>query len=171
MRAVRITVAALAASLALTACGGGGSDDSDPKPRAGGACAVGNVKVEAGPANAAPAAGDTGNLPVTVTNNGPECTLKGFPGIELRTADTAAAVAPDPAANATTLTLAEGASTSVTLTYVRGEAGTGSLDVQTLRFTLPGASESQDFPWSYGPVAGTADAPEASVTPFQQTGD
>jgi hypothetical protein len=178
MRAVRfatLPVTALAATLALTACGSGGDggDGGDGKPRAGEPCAIESVRIAVGPANAAPAAGDTGNVPVTVTNPGPECTLKGFPGVVLDTGDTTAAVQPEQGAQASELTLAEGASTSFTLTYVRGEAGAGSLAVRTLRISLPGSAEQRNVDWSlpqYGPVAGT-DTPQASITAFQQAGD
>ncbi|MFI9151140.1 DUF4232 domain-containing protein [Streptomyces sp. NPDC053367] len=169
MRALRITVTALAATLALTACDSGGGDDG--KTRAGGACAIGDIDVEVGPANVAPAAGDTGNVPVTVTNPGPECTLDGFPGVALDTGHHSVAVPADKAATAGKVTLAEGAAASFTLTYVRGGAGADSLAVRTLRIALPGSSEQRDFDWSdYGPVAGT-DKPQASFTAFQQAGD
>ncbi|MFF4759877.1 hypothetical protein [Streptomyces sp. NPDC001292] len=43
----------------------------------------------------------------------------------------------------------------------------------SLKLSLPGAADSQDFPWSYGPVQGKDNAgdPDASVTAFQQAGD
>jgi hypothetical protein len=176
MRTVRSTLlplAALAAALALTACGGGGDggDGDDAKPRAGGPCAIGSVRIAVEPANAAPAAGDTGNVPVSVTNSGPECTLKGFPGVVLDTGDASVSVPRDKAAQVGEVTLAEGAATSFTLTYVRGEPGAGSLAVRTLRISLPGSDEQRAFDWPLaqtGPVAGT-DAPEASLSGFQRT--
>ncbi|MFJ5775094.1 DUF4232 domain-containing protein [Streptomyces sp. NPDC093094] len=175
MRAVRTTVTlaatALAATLALTACdSGGGEGGGDAKSASGGACAIGGVDIEVGPANAAPAAGDSGNVPVTVTNKGTECTLNGFPAVGLSADGDPVAVPADKAAKATEVTLAEGAAVSFTLTYVRGEAGADSLDARTLSVGLPGGSETRSFPWSYGPVAG-AGTPEASVTAFQQAGD
>ncbi|MFJ8082047.1 DUF4232 domain-containing protein [Streptomyces sp. NPDC096205] len=170
MRALRITVTALAASLVLTACDSEGGD-TDSKPRAGEPCAIGSVRIAVGPANVAPAAGDTGNVPVTVTNPGPECTLKGFPEVVLDTGHHSVEVPADKAAKAGELTLAEGTAASFTLTYVRGAEGDGSLAVRTLRIALPGSSEQRDFDWSnYGPVAGT-DTPQASFTAFQQAGD
>ncbi|MCZ9338914.1 hypothetical protein NGM37_14135, partial [Streptomyces sp. TRM76130] len=51
------------------------------------------------------------------------------------------------------LTLAEGAAASFTVTYVRGDGDGADLDVRTARFALPGASATQDIPWSYGAVA------------------
>ncbi|GDY64720.1 hypothetical protein SAV14893_041130 [Streptomyces avermitilis] len=66
MRAIPIAVTALAAALALTACdsGGSGSGSSDQSSKAA-SCRFG---IEVEPGNAATTAGDTGNVPVTVTN-------------------------------------------------------------------------------------------------------
>ncbi|GGS85002.1 DUF4232 domain-containing protein [Streptomyces chromofuscus] len=179
MRATSLTLgsAALAAALLLTACGGGDSggegDDSGGGLKNSAACALDQVGVEVGPANAAPVAGDTGNVPVTVTNQGAECVLDGFPTVALEADDTSATVPSDEAATAQQLTLAKDTPTTFTITYVRGEAGGAeSLDVTKVKIGLPGASETQSFPWSYGPVAlVTGGAPNASVGAFAQAGD
>lgn len=177
MRARPITVAALAAAFLLTACGSGGDfgdKESGSKNADNSACRIGEVDVQVGPANTAPAAGDTGNVPVTLTNRGAPCTLEGFPGITLSAGSTTATVPEDRAAEPERLTLAEDGAASFTLTYVRGEEGDArSLAVTSLRLSLPGAADSQDFEWSYGPVQGKKDAsdPDASVTAFQQAGD
>lgn len=183
MRTTRPTAAAPAtAALAaaclltvLTACGSGGGSgsDADAKSAAGGACASSALGVQVD-ASAAPAAGDTGNVTVTVTNRGAECTLTGFPSVHLKADGSSAAVAEDKAATAQEVTLAKEGAASFTLTYVRGEAGGAkSLAVTKGEFTLPGSDEKRDFPWSYGEVAlkGAGNTPDASVTPFQQTGD
>lgn len=172
MRTIPITVTALAAALLLTACGSG--TDSGDKNADSSACRIGEVEVQVGPANAAPAAGDTGNVPVTLTNQGAQCTLEGFPGIVLSAGSSTATVPEDRAAEPEKLTLPKGGTASFTLTYVRGEEGdTKSLAATSLKLSLPGATDSQDFPWSYGPVRGKKDAgdPDASVTAFQQAGD
>ncbi|MFG2950942.1 DUF4232 domain-containing protein [Streptomyces adustus] len=176
MRALPITVTALAAALLLTACdsGGGASDDKTAGGGAGSACAIGKVGLEVGPVNAAPAAGDTGNVSVAITNTSAECTLDGFPGITLEAGNSSTAVPQDEAAQAQKLTLAKGATASFTLTYVRGKAGDAkSLAVKTMKFGLPGATDTQSFDWKYGDVAlkGGADKPDASVSAFQQAGD
>lgn len=174
MRALPLAAAVLTAALTLTAC----SDDGDTKdkaatssPKGVTACAIGAMKVQVGPANAAPAVGDTGNVPVTITNDsGAKCTLDGLPSVSLGTV----AVEPDPSAKATKTTLAKGAVTSFTLTYVMGEAGGGKgLAVSKGKFSLPGSSETYDFTWSYGDVAVKSDGktPDASVSGFQVTGD
>ncbi|MEU1292987.1 MULTISPECIES: DUF4232 domain-containing protein [unclassified Streptomyces] len=175
MRATRLTVAALAATLLLTACGSGGSggSDDDAKNEAGGACALTGVGVQVD-AGAAPKAGDTGNVTVTITNHGAECTVTGFPAVRLKASGTTADVPEDKAATAQKVTLAKDATASFTLTYVRGATGGDkSLAVRTGEFSLPGATARHSFPWSYGDVAlkGGASTPDASVTPFQQAGD
>ncbi|MFF8942610.1 DUF4232 domain-containing protein [Streptomyces sp. NPDC014864] len=177
MRAIPITVTALAAALLLTACGSGGSgggDDTGSKNTDGTACRIGDLGVQVGPANTAPAAGDSGDVPVTLSNHGAQCTLQGFPGVELAAASTSATVAADRAGAPQKLTLAKDATATFTLTYVRGKEGDpNSLAAKTLKLTLPGATDSKSFTWSYGPVQGKKNAtdPNATVTAFTQAGD
>ncbi|NUP37677.1 MAG: DUF4232 domain-containing protein, partial [Streptomyces sp.] len=124
-------------------------------------------------ASAAPSAGDSGNVTVTLTNRGSKCALNGFPAVDLDGGKTSAVPA-DKAAKAQKLTLAKGATASFTITYVRGAAGGAkSLPVKTAKFTLPGSSAGHSFKWTYGEVAvkGSAGAANASVSPFQQAGD
>ncbi|SES18981.1 Protein of unknown function [Streptomyces sp. yr375] len=185
MRAVPITVTALAATLLLTACGGGddsgsagdgkskATDSASAAGAAGSACAAGDLSPEVGPVDAAPAAGDTGNVTVTLLNKGAECTLNGFPTVSLQADGTSATVAKDAAAEAQPLTLPAQGTASFTITYVRG-AGSGdkSLAVKTVKYGLPSASADESFPWSYGDVAlKSADVPDATVSAFQQAGD
>ncbi|NUQ99756.1 MAG: DUF4232 domain-containing protein [Streptomyces sp.] len=175
MRATPITVAALAAALLLTACdsSSGGDSGSSNKNKAGGACTLDAVGVQVA-ASAAPSAGDSGNVTVTLTNRGSKCSLNGFPAVDLQGGRTSGAVPADKAAKAQKLTLAKGATASFTITYVRGAAGgTKSLPVKTAKFTLPGSSAGHSFKWTYGEVAvkGAAGAANASVSPFQQAGD
>ncbi|MDT9697308.1 DUF4232 domain-containing protein [Streptomyces sp. P17] len=168
MRAIALPLAALAAALLLTSCGD--SDSSGEEKQGEGAtaaCAIGDMEVQVGPANAAPAAGDTGNVPVTLTNNGAECTLAGLPSVTLKAGDTSAQVAPDAAATKQKRTLAEGGAVAFTVTYVRAAAGDG-LAVKTADFGLPGADATRSFPWSYGDIALKGEAPDASVSGFQQ---
>jgi hypothetical protein len=181
MRALPITVTALAAALLLTACGGGsdsdssGHDDTGSKNTDGAPCRIGELGLRAGPANAAPAAGDTGDVPVTLTNRGGTCSLDGFPGVTVGVASTSATVPADRNSTPRKLTLAEGDTATFTLTYVRGEEGDGkSLAATSLRIGLPGeTAETRSFTWSYGPVRGKKGAgdPDASVTAFQLAGD
>ncbi|MFI8889357.1 DUF4232 domain-containing protein [Streptomyces paradoxus] len=131
--------------------------------------------VEVG-AGAAPAAGDTGTVTVTLTNKGAQCALKGFPGVDLLAEDTTTSVSPDEGAKAQSLTLGEGGTTSFTITYVRGEAGSEkSLKVHKASFTLPGDTKAaHDLTWSYGEVARKAaggGAAHASVSGFETSGD
>ena len=183
MRAAPLTVTALAAVLLLTGCSsdsdkdssGSGGDSAAASPGNGTTCRIGDMDVEVGPANVAPAAGDTGNLPVTLTNQSAECTLAGFPVVDLNAADSSASVSPAEGATSAKLTLAKGTAATFTLTYTRGEAGAeASLDVQTLEIGLPGADTRKSFKWSYGPVQGKGDNagdPTASVGAFTQAGD
>lgn len=176
MRAVPITVTALAAALLLTACSSDDGDSGGPadggSKAAGSACAPADLSSQVA-ANAAPAAGDTGNVTVTLTNKGAECTLDGFPGVGLVAGGTSAAVEKDPAAEAQKLKLAQQGTTSFTITYTRGESGDKSLAAETVEYTLPGATKPVSVDWSYGDVALKSDgeAPEASVSAFQQAGD
>ncbi|MFI1168375.1 DUF4232 domain-containing protein [Streptomyces sp. NPDC020801] len=179
MRAIPITVTALAAALLLSACDSGGSSsgsgtDTGSKNTDSTACRIGEIGLQVGPANAAPAAGDTGNVPVTLTNKGARCTLEGFPGLALSAGSASATVPADKTGQPQKLTLAKGDTASFTLTYVRGKEGDAkSLAATSLKIGLPGASDSQSFKWSYGPVQGKKDAtdPDASVTALQQAGD
>ncbi|MFD8736347.1 DUF4232 domain-containing protein [Streptomyces sp. NPDC059618] len=184
MRALPIAVTVLAAALSLTSCGGGsgstgtsgksGDASGSAKKAGAAACAIGDTGIQVGPANAATAAGDTGNVPVTLTNKGARCTLKGFPGLTVAAGGTSAAIPADKSAAPEALTLAKGDTASFTITYVRGAEGDAkTLAAKTLKIALPGAATTQSFPWSYGPVAGkgSASEPNASVTPFQPAGD
>ncbi|MFI6486676.1 DUF4232 domain-containing protein [Streptomyces sp. NPDC050564] len=177
MRALPIAVTVLAAALALTSCddSGGSTAKTDKTTKSSSTdCRIDKVGIEVGPANAAPAAGDTGNVPVTLTNRDSTCTLKGFPGLEVQAGDDSTHIAPEKSANPVKLTLAKGDTATFTLTYVRGTKGDAkTFDAQTLRISLPGATATQDFKWSYGPVAGKSEAADlnASVSPFQHAGD
>ncbi|WP_406474976.1 DUF4232 domain-containing protein [Streptomyces sp. NBC_01615] len=184
MRALPIAVTVLAAALALTSCDDSGDNNSSSKTSETGKtstnavaaadCKIDSVGIQVGPANVAPAAGDTGNIPVTITNRDSQCTLKGFPGLEVHAGSTSTDIVADKAATPEKLTLAKNDTASFTITYVRGTAGdANTLDLKTLKISLPGATATQDFTWSYGPVAGKGGAGElnASVTPFTHAGD
>ncbi|MFF3328971.1 DUF4232 domain-containing protein [Streptomyces sp. NPDC002888] len=182
MRAVPLTVTVLAAALLLTACdsggdgSGGGSDSgsSADGKSPGGVCALGQLGAEVGPVNAAPAAGDTGNVTVTLTNQGAECTLEGFPAVGLDAGSVSSSVPQDEAAQPQKLTLTEKGTAAFTITYARGEGGDAkSLSVRTVKYGLPGAKATKSFPWSYGDIALKDDTgdPDASVSAFQQAGD
>lgn len=180
MRAIPITVTALTAALLLTACGGGGDggnggdgggSTTDSGTKDSTACRLGKVAVEVGPANAAPAPGDTGNIPVNVTNQSAPCTLDGLPGVDVSTDNESIDVPAQKGTKAQPLTLAKGESASFTITYVRGKEGSGDgLAAEVLKITLPGDSDDQSFDWTYGPIAGRS-ASEISVGAFQQAGD
>jgi hypothetical protein len=168
MRAIPLTVTAVAAALLLTACNDGGSSAKDSS-----ACKVGDVSVQIGSASVAPAAGDTGEVPVSITNQSAPCTLSGFAAVRLKAGGTTASVPALEGAKAQKLKLAKGDSASFTISYVRGEAGGGSsIEAKTVEIALGGGA-TQSFPWSYGPVAvkGGADSPNASVSAYQQAGD
>ncbi|ANS66956.1 hypothetical protein SLINC_4732 [Streptomyces lincolnensis] len=182
MRATPLAVTALAAALLLTACDSGGSDDNGGGGSGGGggakkggsACAIGTMGVEVGPADVAPAIGDTGNVPVSLTNQSAPCTLEGVPGVTLQ-GSTSVLVGAAPGSRAEKLTLAKGESATFTLTYVKGGGADGkSLAATTLRIGLPGTGDTKSFPWKYGAVAlkgGKPDVPDASVGPFTRAGD
>ncbi|GAA4797718.1 DUF4232 domain-containing protein [Streptomyces ziwulingensis] len=181
MRSTRpIALAAcVAATLLLTSCAGGDGDDdntatgTDDGATTTAACKVDEVGVDVA-ASPAPAAGDTGTVTVSLTGQGAECVLEGFPQVTLTAAGTAEELSPDEGASEQRLTLAEGTTAAFTVTYVRGEdGGDGGLAVQKARFALPGADTTRDVDWSYGAVAAKADGsgPDATVSAFQQAGD
>ncbi|MFD8233493.1 DUF4232 domain-containing protein [Streptomyces sp. NPDC059696] len=166
--------AALAATVLLTGCSddtSGGDDVKNADRPSESACALGDMGVEVGAA-AAPAAGDTGTVTVSLTNKGEQCALKGFPGVDLLADDKTTSVSPVEGAKAQSLTLGKGATTSFTLTYVRGEAGSAeSLDVHAASFTLPGDTRTaHELKWSYGEVSWAGDE-KASVSGFETSGD
>ncbi|POX60532.1 hypothetical protein C3492_26075 [Streptomyces sp. Ru62] len=171
MRAIPLTVTALAAALLLTACNDSGGDKNG---KSGSACEIGGVSLEIGAASVAPAAGDTGEIPVSITNQSAPCTLDDFPDVVLNGGGSKARVPVLKGAKAQKLKLAKGDSASFSISYVRGEEGAkNALTAQTVKITLPGSDTSRTFPWKYGPVAGkaTGNGPDASVSAFQQVGD
>lgn len=170
MRAIPLTVTALAAALLLTACDDGGGKDG----KRGSACEIGGVSVQIGSASVAPSAGDTGEVPVSITNQSTPCTLDHFPGATLSTGGGEVKLPAQEGARAQKLKLAKGDSATFTITYVRGGAGgKAGLAAKSVRIGLPGTDTTRSFPWSYGPVAtkGSGDTPDASVSAFQQVGD
>ncbi|KUO17293.1 DUF4232 domain-containing protein [Streptomyces dysideae] len=173
MRATPLPLAVLAAALLLTACSDEGDKGTDTSQDST-ACKIDEVAVEVGPANAAPAVGDTGNVPITITNRAEECTLDGLPAVEFDAGDIVTNAVPDPAAEPQKLTLAKDQAVSFTITYVRGEADPAkSLAVKKGKFMLPGSTATHSFPWSYGDVAIKGAGPEADATTsgFTQVGD
>ena len=171
MRAIPLTVTALAAALLLTACDDGGNKNGS---RPDSACQIGGVSMQIGSASVAPAAGDTGEIPVSITNQSTPCTLDHFPAAALGTDSGNAKVPVLKGAKAQKLKLAKGDSASFTISYVRGKEGDkSSLAVKTVKITLPDSDSIRTYPWPYGPVArqGAGTTPNASVSAFQQVGD
>ena len=172
MRTTPIAVpAALAALLLLAACGTGGGDEDGDGKRESTACSVDTVSMEVGPASIAPAAGDTGEVPVAFTNQSAACTLDGFPEVDLVGGGDSATleVPPTEGAKAQKLTLAKGESASFTLTYERGTRGDGAFDAENMQVELSG---TRTFRWTYGPVAHDGQGGhKISVGAYQQAGD
>jgi uncharacterized protein DUF4232 len=173
MRAITLTVTALTAAVLLTGCDSG-SDGGSDKSSSDSACSFDRIGLQVGPASAAPAAGDTGLVTVSVTNQSSECTLDGFAAVTLVAGSDSAAVPALKGAKLQKLTLAKGDSATFTISYVRGEAGAAtSLAARTMKISLPGSEDTRSYPWTYGPVAGkdSATAPNATVSAFTQAGD
>ncbi|MET7479803.1 DUF4232 domain-containing protein [Streptomyces sp. NPDC005648] len=183
MRAIPLTVAALAAALLLTGCDGGGGSSSSGSggssssgdSKNGTACSLDRVALEVGPASVAPSVGDTGQVPVTVTNRGSKCTLDDFPGVRLARGGDDVSLPAEKGATAQKLTLAKDEAATFTITYQRGRKGDKlSLDADTLKVSLPpGDTKAQSFKWTYGSVAAKGDIGKviASVSAFTQAGD
>ncbi|QNP71053.1 DUF4232 domain-containing protein [Streptomyces roseirectus] len=181
MRAVplRLCVAVFSAALVLSACSGGGDDeknaDAGASPSAsaaggGSGCAADKLDAAVGAVNAAPGVGDSGNVTFTLTNTGAECSLAGFPQLELKAGGASAVVPQDPAAVAQEVTLPEQGTASFTVTYTRGD-GDKAIKATKLAFGVA-AGAVKEFDWSYGDVV-LADAKkaDATVSGFQQAGD
>ncbi|MFF4347618.1 DUF4232 domain-containing protein [Streptomyces sp. NPDC001530] len=175
MRAIPLAAAALTAALVLTACddGGDGGGGKSDQSRESTACSINQLGIHVGPANAAPAAGDSGNIPVTLTNtNSRTCTLDGFPGIEMQAGGTSWTLAPEKGSTAQKLSLKKDETATFTITYVRGEAGAKGAAVTTMKISLPGHTEAEGWKWTYGTVARkAADELNASVSSFRTAGD
>ncbi|MEU6243614.1 DUF4232 domain-containing protein [Streptomyces sp. NPDC047024] len=176
MRVIPLTLTALAAALALTACDNGGtsgaSGASGAESKAGASCAAGSVSLQVGSASVAPATGDSGQVPVSITNQSAPCTLDHFPGVTLHQDGRTEKLPVQEGATAQKLKLAKGDSATFTIDYVRGADAKGA-KAATMEITLPGGGEPQSFPWKYGTVAAKAgkSTPDASVSAFQQAGD
>ncbi|MFJ9931038.1 Protein of unknown function [Streptomyces misionensis] len=172
MRAIPLTVTAVAAALLLTACNGGGNNGSGGKNSS--ACQIGGVSLQVGAASVAPAAGDTGEVPVSITNQSKTCTLENFPAVTLSQKGVSGKLSAQKGATAQKLKLAKGEAATFTISYVRGKDGDAtSLAASEMKITLPGGDSAQTFPWKYGPIAGQGapNKPNASVSAFQQAGD
>jgi hypothetical protein len=170
MRAITLTVTAVTAALLLTGCDSGGGESSSSDS----ACSFDRIGLQVGPASAAPAAGDTGVVTLSVTNQSAECTLDGFAGVTLVAGSDSATVPALKGAKVQKLTLAKGDSATFTISYVRGDAGAAtSLAAKTMKISLPGSKDTRSYPWTYGPVAGkgSATTPNATVSAFTQAGD
>jgi hypothetical protein len=182
MRTTPVAVtAALLAALTLTACSGESDDTTAKKSSAKSstdgkstACKAEQFAIDFGPSSAAPAAGDTGSIPVTLTNQGSSCVLQGSPGAEVSAGGTSWAVSPEQSAEATKLTLAENHAATFTITYVRGAAGDPekAAKVDTVKFTLPGDSAEQSYKWPDAEVAvKSGNELDITVSSFLQAGD
>lgn len=177
--------AALLAALTLTACssgdGDGGGDDAKTgaataEAGKGAACTAAQAGFEVGPSSAAPAAGDEGAVPVTVTNKGDAaCTLTGVAQVELVAGEKNWPLAPqDGTSEDTEVTLEKGQSMTFTISYVRGVAGDPEkgAEVDKLSFSLPGETKANRYDWPDAEVAITSGGTlDATVGPFLPAGD
>lgn len=171
---LRLGVAVLSAGLLLSACSSGSGDDdgknadsasASAAASGGSTCAADKLDATVGAVNAAPGVGDSGNVTFTVTNTGAQCTLSGFPEVELKGGSSSLAVPKDPAAEAQTLTLPAQGTASFTVTYTRGD---GDKAVAATKVAV-GAKE---LDWTYGSVVlKDAGTPDATVSGYQQAGD
>jgi hypothetical protein len=186
MRTAPIAAASLLlASLALTACsddsGGDGGNSSGNDTAAsqekatGTACKASGLTIEFGPSSAAPAAGDEGAVPVTLTNDkDTACTLKGFAAVHLSGGGDSWGLSSQEGAEAAELTLEKAQSAGFTISYVRGVAGDSakSAELEEVVFNLPGDSELKTYKWPDAEVElKDVDKLNATVGPFLPVGD
>ncbi|WP_333771243.1 DUF4232 domain-containing protein [Streptomyces sp. IBSBF 2435] len=95
---------------------------------------------------------DQQHLEVVMTNSsGTTCTVKGFPGVDLRAADTWSLVRSS--TSASTVTLKPGANASFVITYLPWEAGSGvEFKAKSLVITPPNETTSATLNWPGGNV-------------------
>ncbi|MGP3776487.1 DUF4232 domain-containing protein [Streptomyces sp. SDT5-1] len=193
MRAQKTTIAALAlvAGLSLTACqgtedsaaGSDGSGSSASSPEASAsptatATATATAssdtgssggRVDTGPCKTANLAFSTshgmgeGDLMVVMKNTGDACSLKGFPGVDLKADDGPGGISalrsdrPAP-----TVALGRGEETRFTLHTPRNDTGGSGLDIVSIVVTPPNETHSTTLPVSLNlPVS---DSTESKVT-------
>jgi hypothetical protein len=90
---------------------------------------------------------DQQHLEVLMTNSsGSTCTVKGFPGVDLKAADTWSLVRSSKSAS--TVTLKPGAGASFVITYLPWEAGSGvEFNAKSLVITPPDETTSVTLNW------------------------
>ncbi|WP_329177574.1 DUF4232 domain-containing protein [Streptomyces sp. NBC_01477] len=95
---------------------------------------------------------DQQHLEVVMTNSsGATCTVKGFPGVDLKAADTWSLVRSS--TSASTVTLKPGANASFVITYLPWEAGSGvEFKAKSLVITPPNETTSATLNWPGGNV-------------------
>lgn len=95
---------------------------------------------------------DQQHLEVLMTNSsGSTCTVNGFPGVDLKAADTWSLVRSGKTASA--VTLKSGASASFVITYLPWQAGSGQeFKATSLVVTPPNETTSVTLTWPGGPV-------------------
>jgi hypothetical protein len=95
---------------------------------------------------------DQQHLEVVMTNaSGSTCTVEGFPGVDLKAADTWSLVRT--AKTASTVTLKSGASASFVITYLPWEAGSGvEFKATSVVITPPSETTSVTLTWPGGSV-------------------
>ncbi|MFJ9181059.1 DUF4232 domain-containing protein [Streptomyces sp. NPDC102360] len=177
MRARKLTLAAvaLAAGLSLTACQGGEDSASSKNASDTGGDATakvaakdaaegsGNGRINTGPCKTANLEFDTahgmgeGTLMVSMKNTSDACSLKGFPGVDLKSEEASGPLSAKRSDLASpSVVLGNGETTRFTLHYPPNNTGGSGVDITSLEVTPPNETHSKalsvslDFPVSDG---------------------
>ncbi|MBY8880306.1 DUF4232 domain-containing protein [Actinacidiphila acidipaludis] len=139
---------------------GGGSADSKASSNGSGGsgggqgCRTADLALSVAAGSGAQSVGSAGPVIIKMTNHGSRtCTMKGYPGVDLVGGGTRWSLSRQTSVSPRAVTVAPGASTSFTVTYMPYSAGSGQqIDVKTIVITPPNETHSTDLPWEFQPV-------------------
>lgn len=117
-------------------------------------CRTADLSLAVAAGSGAQSVGSAGPVIIKMTNHGSgSCTMKGYPGVDLVGGGQKWSLSRQTSAAPHAVTLARGASTSFTITYMPFSPGSGQqLDVKTIVITPPNETHSTDVPWEFQPV-------------------
>ncbi|MBM9509668.1 DUF4232 domain-containing protein [Actinacidiphila acididurans] len=119
-----------------------------------GRCHTADLSFAVAPGSGAQSVGSAGGVIIKMTNNGAgTCTMKGYPGVDLVGGGRTWSLSRQTSVTPHAVTVAQGHSTSFTITYLPFAAGDGQeLDVKTVVITPPNDTTSAKVAWDFQPV-------------------